>query len=163
MLAKTYLFVFFVQRQIDLVTLIQLYCDALQQLLATTHFDSGAASFDITSDTDSDVAIDMGALSASVAAVQLFLAPGAATGAAAVSEAIGETNLLELLIGLPQVIQASIELLINCQQLLTFSFCLPTGLAHCAHGCAGQHHGCIGCADAQRAALCRATASGWTH
>ncbi|XP_015015894.2 neurobeachin-like protein 1 isoform X1 [Drosophila mojavensis] len=91
------------ERQIDLVTLIQLYCDALQQLLATTHFASGAASFDITSDTDSDVAIDMTALSASVAAVQLFLNRDARGGD--VSEAIGETNLLELLIGLPQSIR----------------------------------------------------------
>lgn len=91
------------QRQIDLVTLIQLYCDALQQLLATKHFDSGDANFDITSDSDSDVVIDMNALSASVAGVQLFLPPGNA--GTAVSEAIGETNLLELLIGLPQSIK----------------------------------------------------------
>lgn len=96
------------QRQIDLVTLIQLYCDALQQLLATTHFDSGAASFDITSDTDNDVAIDMTALSASVAAVQLFLNSNAHGGD--VCEAIGETNLLELLIGLPQSIRVSLQL-----------------------------------------------------
>lgn len=94
---------YFLQRQIDLVTLIQLYCDALRKLLATTHFDSGDANFDITSDSDSDVAIDMGALAASVAAIQLFLLPGKAE--TAVSEAIGETNLLELLVGLPQGIK----------------------------------------------------------
>ncbi|XP_001983501.2 neurobeachin-like protein 1 isoform X2 [Drosophila grimshawi] len=92
------------ERQIDLVTLIQLYCDALQLLLATKHFDSGVASFDITSDSDSDVAIDMNALSASVAAIQLFL-PAIGNGASAVCEAISETNLLELLIGLPQSIK----------------------------------------------------------
>lgn len=49
------------------------------------------------------MAIDMAALSVSVAAVQLFLSP--AKGETAISEAIGETNLLELLIGLPQSIK----------------------------------------------------------
>ncbi|KAL7731998.1 hypothetical protein ACLKA6_015762 [Drosophila palustris] len=91
------------ERQIDLVTLIQHYCDALQQLLATKHFDSGDANFDITSDSDSDVAIDVNALATTVAGVQLFLPAGNA--ATAVGEAIGETNLLELLIGLPQSIK----------------------------------------------------------
>ncbi|ALC44024.1 CG43367 [Drosophila busckii] len=91
------------ERQIDLVTLIQLYCDALQQLLATKQFDSGAASFDITSDADNDMTIDMNALAASVAAVQLFLQNGSAK--ATVSEAIVETNLLELLTNLPESIK----------------------------------------------------------
>lgn len=100
------------QRQIDLVTLIQLYCDALRKLLATTHFDSGDANFDITSDSDSDVAIDMGALAASVAAIQLFLIPGKAE--TAVSEAIGETNLLELLVGLPQGIKVREKHFLTC-------------------------------------------------
>ncbi|XP_034109719.1 neurobeachin-like protein 1 isoform X1 [Drosophila albomicans] len=94
------------ERQIDLVTLIQLYCDALQQLLATTLFDSDAASFDITSDSDSDATIDVNALASSVAAVQLFLSPNKGQRTtAAVSEAIAETQLLELLIGLPQSIK----------------------------------------------------------
>lgn len=49
------------------------------------------------------MAIDMAALASSVAAVQLFLTPGKEESA--ISEAIGETNLLELLIGLPQGIK----------------------------------------------------------
>lgn len=89
------------QRQIDLVTLVQLYCDALQELLATKHFDSGDANFDIASEADQDVVIDMAALSCTVAAVKLFL-----TGDADVSsEAICDSNLMELLIGLPKVIK----------------------------------------------------------
>ncbi|XP_017126991.1 neurobeachin-like protein 1 isoform X3 [Drosophila elegans] len=88
------------ERQIDLVTLVQLYCDALQELLATKHFDSGDANFDIASDADQDVAIDMAALSSSVAAVKLFVA-----GDAGVSEAIADSNLLELLTSLPKRIR----------------------------------------------------------
>ncbi|XP_034121153.1 neurobeachin-like protein 1 isoform X2 [Drosophila guanche] len=87
------------ERQIDLVTLVQLYCDALQELLATKHFDSGDINFDIASDADQDVAIDMAALSETVAAVKLFL-----NGGEDISEAIGETNLLELLTNLPKSI-----------------------------------------------------------
>ncbi|XP_044313954.1 neurobeachin-like protein 1 isoform X2 [Drosophila rhopaloa] len=88
------------ERQIDLVTLVQLYCDALQELLATKHFDSGDANFDIASDADQDVAIDMAALSSTVAAVKFFVA-----GDAAVSEAIADSNLLELLTSLPKLIK----------------------------------------------------------
>ncbi|XP_052847786.1 neurobeachin-like protein 1 isoform X3 [Drosophila gunungcola] len=88
------------ERQIDLVTLVQLYCDALQELLATKHFDSGDANFDIASDADQDVAIDMAALSSSVAAVKFFVA-----GDAGVSEAIADSNLLELLTSLPKLIR----------------------------------------------------------
>ncbi|BFF98031.1 neurobeachin-like protein 1 [Drosophila madeirensis] len=87
------------ERQIDLITLVQLYCDALQELLATKHFDSGDINFDIASDADQDVAIDMAALSDTVAAVKLFL-----NGGEDISEAIGETNLLELLTNLPKSI-----------------------------------------------------------
>nr|NP_647869.3 uncharacterized protein Dmel_CG43367, isoform D [Drosophila melanogaster]AAF47858.3 uncharacterized protein Dmel_CG43367, isoform D [Drosophila melanogaster] len=88
------------ERQIDLVTLVQLYCDALQELLATKHFDSGDANFDITSDADQDVAIDMAALSSTVAAVKFFV-----TGDAGVSEAVSDSNLLELLTNLPKLIK----------------------------------------------------------
>ncbi|XP_017135675.1 neurobeachin-like protein 1 isoform X1 [Drosophila miranda] len=87
------------ERQIDLVTLVQLYCDALQELLATKHFDSGDISFDIAIEEDQDVVIDMAALSDTVAAVKLFL-----TGGEDISESIGETNLLELLTNLPKII-----------------------------------------------------------
>ncbi|XP_039488182.1 neurobeachin-like protein 1 isoform X5 [Drosophila santomea] len=88
------------ERQIDLVTLVQLYCDALQELLTTKHFDSGDANFDITSDADQDVAIDMSALSSTVAAVKFFV-----TGDAGVSEAVSDSNLLELLTNLPKLIK----------------------------------------------------------
>ncbi|XP_016965491.1 neurobeachin-like protein 1 isoform X2 [Drosophila biarmipes] len=88
------------ERQIDLVTLVQLYCDALQELLATKHFDSGDANFDITSDADQDVAIDMAALSSTVAAVKFFV-----IGDAGVSEAIADSSLLELLTSLPKLIK----------------------------------------------------------
>ncbi|XP_044250350.1 neurobeachin-like protein 1 isoform X3 [Drosophila takahashii] len=89
------------ERQIDLVTLVQLYCDALQELLATKHFDSGDANFDIASDADQDdVAIDMAALSTTVAAVKLFV-----TGDEGVGEAIADSNLLELLTSLPKLIK----------------------------------------------------------
>ncbi|KPU78624.1 uncharacterized protein Dana_GF10562, isoform B [Drosophila ananassae] len=88
------------ERQIDLVTLVQLYCDALQELLATKHFESGDANFDIASDADQDVAIDMSALSSTVAAVKLFLGRDSAA-----CEAIVETNLLEILTNLPKLIQ----------------------------------------------------------
>ncbi|XP_036671789.3 neurobeachin-like protein 1 isoform X2 [Drosophila suzukii] len=88
------------ERQIDLVTLVQLYCDALQELLATKHFDSGDANFDIASDADQDVAIDMAALSSTVSAVKFFV-----TGDAGVSEAIADSNLLELLTSLPKLIK----------------------------------------------------------
>ncbi|KQS43568.1 neurobeachin-like protein 1 isoform X1 [Drosophila erecta] len=88
------------ERQIDLVILVQLYCDALQELLTTKHFDSGDANFDISSDADQDVAIDMSALSSTVAAVKFFV-----TGDAAVSEAVLDSNLLELLINLPKLIK----------------------------------------------------------
>ncbi|EDW34755.1 GL12834 [Drosophila persimilis] len=87
------------ERQIDLVTLVQLYCDALQELLATKHFESGDINFDIASEEDQDVVIDMAALSDTVAAVKLFL-----TGGEDISESIGETNLLELLTNLPKII-----------------------------------------------------------
>ncbi|XP_043650121.1 neurobeachin-like protein 1 isoform X1 [Drosophila teissieri] len=88
------------ERQIDLVTLVQLYCDALQELLTTKHFESGDANFDITSDADQDVAIDMSALSSTVAAVKFFV-----TGDAGVSEAVSDSNLMELLTNLPKLIK----------------------------------------------------------
>lgn len=58
------------------------------------------------------MAIDMGALASSVAAVQLFLTPGKEESA--ISEAIGETNLLELLIGLPQGIKVREMIILSC-------------------------------------------------
>ncbi|XP_068150111.1 LOW QUALITY PROTEIN: neurobeachin-like protein 1 [Drosophila tropicalis] len=93
------------ERQIDLVTLIELYCDALQKLLATKHFDSGDPNFDIASDEadDEDGTIDMSALSSTVTAVKLFL-DGKST-VEAVNEAIAVTNLLEILTSLPKLIQ----------------------------------------------------------
>ncbi|XP_030380341.1 neurobeachin-like protein 1 isoform X2 [Scaptodrosophila lebanonensis] len=92
------------ERQIDLVTLIQHYCDVLRKLLATTNFDSGVANFEIASDSEtSDVTIDMNALSATVGTMHIFL--GDASNEAIVCDAINETSLLDLLVSIPKLIK----------------------------------------------------------
>ncbi|XP_067645670.1 neurobeachin-like protein 1 isoform X2 [Eurosta solidaginis] len=93
------------ERQIDLVTLIQLYCDALQTLLTTDHFISSvSATFEIASDEESsDVIIDVNALTATVENVCLFLVDG--VKAEIICEAIAETTLVDALINIPKHIK----------------------------------------------------------
>ncbi|XP_039966909.1 neurobeachin-like protein 1 isoform X2 [Bactrocera tryoni] len=92
------------ERQIDLVTLIQLYCDALQTLLTTDHFLSGnSVAFEIASDDEaSDVIVDVNALAATVENVCLFLVD--VVKAHVICEAISETALVDTLISIPKQI-----------------------------------------------------------
>uniref|UniRef100_A0A0K8W1H1 Neurobeachin-like protein 1 n=1 Tax=Bactrocera latifrons TaxID=174628 RepID=A0A0K8W1H1_BACLA len=93
------------ERQIDLVTLIQLYCDALQTLLTTDHFLSGnSVAFEIANDdAASDVIVDVNALAATVENVCLFLVD--VVKAHVICEAISETALVDTLISIPKQIK----------------------------------------------------------
>ncbi|XP_011184852.2 neurobeachin-like protein 1 isoform X2 [Zeugodacus cucurbitae] len=93
------------ERQIDLVTLIQLYCDALQTLLTTDHFLNGnSVAFEIASDDEaSDAIVDVNALAATVENVCLFLAD--VVKAHIICEAISETALVDALISIPKQIK----------------------------------------------------------
>ncbi|XP_053953173.1 neurobeachin-like protein 1 isoform X1 [Anastrepha ludens] len=94
------------ERQIDLVTLIQLYCDAIQALLNTDHFTSGnGAAFEIASDDEaSDMIVDVNALAVTVENVCLFLADG--PKAQIICETIAETALVDTLISIPKQMKA---------------------------------------------------------
>lgn len=93
------------QRQIDLVTLIKLYCDVLEQLMTTEHFRQTGDSFDISSDDvdANDLTIDVNALESTVDNVCVFLTDN--TSASYICEAIEETSLMDVLISIAKKIK----------------------------------------------------------
>lgn len=107
---------FFFQRQIDLITLIKLYCDVLDELLKTDNFHNDTVdNFDICSD-DSDAnnqTIDVNALDSTVDNINVFLSD--VHSALFICEAIEETNLVEILISIPKCVR---DWNLNISQLL---------------------------------------------
>lgn len=104
------------QRQIDLITLIKLYCDVLDELLKTDNFHQTAVdTFDIASDDNdtNDQTIDVNALETSVDNISIFLSD--TTSSAHICEAIEETNLVDILIAIPKSVK---EWNLNYIQLL---------------------------------------------
>uniref|UniRef100_A0A1A9ZKD9 Uncharacterized protein n=1 Tax=Glossina pallidipes TaxID=7398 RepID=A0A1A9ZKD9_GLOPL len=93
------------ERQIDLVTLIKLYCDVLEQLMTTEHFRQTGDTFDISSDDvdANDLTIDVNALESTVDNVCVFLTDN--TSASYICEAIEETSLMDVLISIPKKIK----------------------------------------------------------
>ncbi|XP_073843399.1 neurobeachin-like protein 1 isoform X2 [Musca autumnalis] len=97
------------ERQIDLVTLIKLYCDVLEELLKTDNFQKNAdATFNIAADDNdddpnNDQTIDVNALEASIDNINVFLCD--ASTSVNICEAIEDTNLVDILIAMPKSIK----------------------------------------------------------
>ncbi|KNC29634.1 hypothetical protein FF38_00632 [Lucilia cuprina] len=95
------------ERQIDLVTLIKLYCDVLDELLKTEIFQRLTVdTFDIGSDDNDpnyDQTIDVNALDSSVDNISVFLAD--VQSSSYICEAIEETNLVDILISIPKYVK----------------------------------------------------------
>lgn len=95
------------QRQIDLVTLIKLYCDVLDELLKTDNFLKNAVdTFNIApddNDPNNDQTIDVNALNSSVDNINVFLCDDASSSH--VCEAIEDTNLVDILIAIPKSVK----------------------------------------------------------
>ncbi|TMW42844.1 hypothetical protein DOY81_012078, partial [Sarcophaga bullata] len=104
------------ERQIDLITLIKLYCDVLDELLKTDNFHGDTVdNFDICSD-DSDSnnqTIDVNALDSTVDNISVFLSD--VHSALFICEAIEETNLVDILISIPKYVK---DWNLNISQLL---------------------------------------------
>lgn len=96
----------FLQRQIDLITLLKLYCDVLDDLLRTDNFhQTNGDNFDISCD-DNDgpaEAIDVYALDSSVDNIGVFICE--APSSSFICEAIEETNLVDILISIPKSVR----------------------------------------------------------
>ncbi|KAM7358806.1 neurobeachin-like protein 1 isoform 2-T3 [Cochliomyia hominivorax] len=98
------------ERQIDLITLIKLYCDVLDKLLKTDMFvRTNGDTFDIgpsssSNDNDpNDQTIDVKALDSSVDNINIFLSD--VYSSLYICEAIEETNLVDILISIPKYVK----------------------------------------------------------
>ncbi|XP_075164730.1 neurobeachin-like protein 1 isoform X1 [Haematobia irritans] len=96
------------ERQIDLITLIKLYCDVLDDLLKTNNFQQSAVdSFNITTEDNDSIestVLDVNALEASVDNINVFLSD--ASTSLAICDAIEETNLVDILIAMPKSVKS---------------------------------------------------------
>ncbi|XP_055846151.1 neurobeachin-like protein 1 isoform X1 [Episyrphus balteatus] len=96
------------ERQIELTTIIQLYCDVINQLLKTEQFKGETFDIAIEEDDDNDVnedlGVDVNALSDTIANIANFLSD--CKNSKHICIAIIETNLLDLLIGIPNEIKS---------------------------------------------------------
>lgn len=85
------------ERQIDFIAIIQLYCDAILELLKSEHFKKDG-SFEISPSEDNNFTIDVNALSLTISNIECFVRePNSRSD---ICHAILETNLLEILISL---------------------------------------------------------------
>lgn len=85
------------ERQIDFIAIIQLYCDAILELLKSEHFKKDD-SFEIAASDDNNFTIDVNALSHTISNVECFVRePNSRSD---ICHAILETNLLDILISL---------------------------------------------------------------
>lgn len=85
------------ERQIDFIAIIQLYCDAILELLKTEHFKKDD-SFEIAASDDNNFTIDVNALSHTISNVECFVREPSSRSD--ICHAILETNLLDILISL---------------------------------------------------------------
>ncbi|KAL5292423.1 NBEAL1 family protein [Megaselia abdita] len=85
------------ERQIDFIAIIQLYCDAILDLLKSEHFKKDD-SFEIAASDDNNFTIDVNALSHTISNVECFVRePNSRSD---ICHAILETNLLDILISM---------------------------------------------------------------
>lgn len=91
----------YLQRQIELVTIIQQYCDAIIELMKTTHFcrqETKREPFEIASDS-AEFPIDVNGLIATVDTVRDFISEPESRHH--ISNALIETNIIEIFITIP--------------------------------------------------------------
>ena len=93
------------QRQLDIGTLIQFYCDALNDLLASEHFQMPTNAFEICEENN-DSTIDVNALQSTVDTVKTFALKSSNT------DLYVESALLDVLLKIPQAIKVSYTTLI---------------------------------------------------